>query len=257
MKFSPWAHGRRGLAAGAVLAGVAGLAAGGLLAGSSGQPEQRATLSALSGSQPAPVPARTTPAPAATPVPASRPAPAATPVPARSRPSRAASAVPVPRAAPAGPEGAVIPAGVTDAAGRLVFYAVGIHLAALPGTHFGIMAGHLDPAGRLVPAVETNETAGPASAAGFHAVEAPMRAGSPAVAIPEFGYYAGPAARITGIAGGHRVRARTARWSRDPAIVIFWFPSAAGPARTAVQDLAAYDRAGHLLPAGHATVGHG
>ncbi len=151
----------------------------------------------------------------------------------------------------------MIPAGLSDPDGQLVFYVVGIDLRGLPGTRFGVMAGHRDTAGRLVPAVETNETSGPATAAGFHAVEAPVAAGSPSTAIPEFGYYAGPAATITGTVGGHLVRARTARWSGDPAIVIFWFPRTAGSAGRAARNLAAYDRAGHRLAAGHATPGQG
>jgi hypothetical protein len=159
---------------------------------------------------------------------------------------------PAPTASPAAPVGKVIVSGITGPAGALVFYAVKIGLASLPGTKFGIMAGYRDTAGRLSAAVETNETAGPGTTAGFHAVEAPMQAGSPSTAIPEFGYYAGPAVTITGTMGGHKVRAATARWSQNRSIVIFWFPATAGPAATAVQNLAAYDQAGHLLPAGHA-----
>ena len=162
-------------------------------------------------------------------------------------------------AGPSGPpprEGRVIPAGFKDAAGELVFYGVRIDLRQLPGTTFGIMAGLRDASGGLTPEVETNETSGPDTAAGFHAVEAPSSVGSPAVAIPEFGYYAGPAATITAQAGGKQVQAHLARWSAHPGIVIFWFSPQAGPGG-APHNLTAYDSAGHKLPAGHSSPGHG
>ena len=152
-------------------------------------------------------------------------------------------------------EGRVISTGIRDAGGELVFFGVRIHAQQLPGITFGIMAGRRDSAGGLTPQVETNETQGPASSPGFHAVEAASSVGSPAVAVPEFGYYAGPAATITAREGGRQVQAHLARWSASPRIVIFWFtPSSAG--RTP-QNLAAYNAAGQLLPAGHATPGLG
>ena len=78
--------------------------------------------------------------------------------------------------------------------------------------------------------------------------------GSPAVAIPEFGYYAGPAASITAVDHGRVIRARLARWSVNPRIAIFWFIPPAGATLTG---LAAYDAAGHQLPAGSAAPGNG
>lgn len=132
---------------------------------------------------------------------------------------------------------------------------VRIHARQLPGITFGIMAGLRDSAGGLTPEVETNETQGPASSAGCHAVEAASSVGSPALAVPEFGYYAGPAATITAQEGGRQVQAHLARWSVSPRIVIFWFsPSATG---SAPQNLAAYNAAGQQLPVGQATQGHG
>ena len=152
-------------------------------------------------------------------------------------------------------EGRVISTGINDAGGELVFYGVRIHAQQLPGITFGIMAGLRDSAGHLTPEVETNETQGSASSAGFHAVEAASSVGSPAVAVPEFGYYAGPAATITAQQGGRQVQAHLARWSADPRIVIFWF--APGSAGSAPENLAAYNAAGQQLPAGHVTPGHG
>jgi len=158
----------------------------------------------------------------------------------------------------AGParEGRVISTGIKDAGGELVFYGVRIHTQQLPGVTFGIMAGRRDSAGGLTAEVETNETQGSASSAGFHAVEAASSVGSPAVAVPEFGYYAGPAATITAREGGRQVQAHLARWSANPRIVIFWFSPSTSLGR-APHHLTAYSAAGHQLPAGNSTPGHG
>jgi len=155
------------------------------------------------------------------------------------------------------PEGRVISTGLRDAAGELVFYGIRIDLRVLPGTRFGVMAAARNGAGALTPLVEANETAGPDNAEGFHAVEAPLTAGATGVAVPEFGYYAGPAVKITGTAGGREIQARTARWSAEPGIVIFWFVPAAGRATATVTGLTAYDAAGQPLPAGNGTPGTG
>ena len=209
---------------GAALAVAVGMTAGGVLASTSSQPP-RATLAALAQS-------RSTPSPVPSPVPSASPVP---PVPA----------------------GRVIPAGIRDQAGELVFFVVRIHLGQLPGTGFGIMAGHRAASGTLTGDVETNETTGSATAPGFHAVESPIETGAPGTAIPEFGYYAGPAATITASVNGKPVQASIARWNLNPQIVIFWFPATARPSATAPYGLTAYDASGHLLPAGHNTPGNG
>jgi hypothetical protein len=154
-------------------------------------------------------------------------------------------------------EGRVIPAMFKEAGGELVFYGVRIRLAELPGTTFGIMAGLRDTAGRLTPEVEANETAGPDTATGFHAVQAATSVGSPAAAIPEFGYYAGPATAITARDAGRLVHAHLARWSVNPRIVVFWFTPPAAPASATLTGLAAYNHAGHRLPAGNPAPGRG
>jgi hypothetical protein len=153
------------------------------------------------------------------------------------------------------PYGSVIATGIRDSAGELVFYAVRIHLAQLPKTTFGVMAGYRGPGGKLTGAVESNEFSGPDTAPGFHAVEAPMSANGRAV--PEFGYYAGPAAKITGTVDGRSVQADQARWSENPKIVIFWFPARGNPAAHPVTGMAAYNAKGKLLPSGHASPGVG
>ena len=81
--------------------------------------------------------------------------------------------------------------------------------------------------------------------------------GRPAVAIPEFGYYAGPAASITALDHGRVIHARLARWSVNPRIVVFWFIPPAAPAGATLTGLGAYDAAGHQLPAGSGAPGNG
>lgn len=108
-----------------------------------------------------------------------------------------------------------------------------------------------------------NEIEGRDDAAGFHAVTTTwhgmvLPAGDWAV----FGYYAGPATRITAVVDGRTVTARTARWPGYPRIVVFWLSPGTGSAKpsdnTAITNLRAYDAAGRPLPAGpHTEVGAG
>ncbi len=143
--------------------------------------------------------------------------------------------------------GDVIGTGRRDSSGELVFYGVKLQEPRLPDTTFGIMGGIRDAAGALKDVIVANEFAGRDKAPGFHAVTG--GANLDGHDVPSFGYYAGPAAKIT--AAGNVV-AHQAKWSADPNVVVFWFDSAADPGR-----LRAYDAAGNKLPAGHTGVGHG
>jgi hypothetical protein len=165
-----------------------------------------------------------------------------------------------PRAAVSGsrPEGKVIDTGISDAQGELVLWVVKVRDNAIPQTHFGIMAGTRTRAGKLIPGVMTNESNGSGTAPGFHALESPIAAGQPEVSFPEFGYYAGPAAAITGRAHGTGLlHAAIAHWSRDHTIVLFWFPPQANPGGRRLTSLTATDARGNLLPPGHNTPGIG
>lgn len=134
--------------------------------------------------------------------------------------------------------GEVIPSGLGD----LVFYGVKVAEPRLPQTTFGIMAG---AGGKDL--VLANETSGSDKAPGFHAVTGGLNADGHDV--PGFGYYVGPAAKITSSSGV----AHQARWSADPDVVVFWFdPGTPDPAR-----LKAYNAAGDKLPGGRTDVGHG
>ena len=109
------------------------------------------------------------------------------------------------------------------------------------------MAGARDAAGGLTDLVITNETTGSDKAPGFHGVSGGLNVNGHDV--PAFGYYAGPAAKISATTGV----AHQARWSADPNVVVFWFdPGTADP-----ENLKAFDAAGNELPAGHTGVGHG
>jgi hypothetical protein len=153
--------------------------------------------------------------------------------------------------APPQPYGAVIGTGIQTKSGELVFYGVHVHVKQLPGTTFGIMGGYRDDAGHLSGVVETNETSGSDVSAGFHAIEAPING------IPEFGYYAGPAAKITGTVGGQTIQASLAHWSVNPKVVIFWFSATDDPNGQDVTSLAAFNAQGKPLPPGNSGVGHG
>lgn len=177
----------------------------------------------------------------------------ATPAPAAPAPAAAAQ-VEAPAAAPARsveepdntPWGDIIGTGVQGDAGELVFYGVKVDIEQLPETTFGIMAGHRAANGKVTAGTVTNEFEGSDKAPGFHGVSGGIND------IPSFGYYAGPAAKITATINGKTVTAHQAAWSVDPNVVVFWFDSGADPA-----DLAAFDASGKKLPAGNTDVGHG
>ncbi len=148
--------------------------------------------------------------------------------------------------------GELIHTGIRTAQGELVIYGVPVDEAQLPGIHFGFMAGAGQPP---APLVETNETAGSDRGPGFHAVEGGIVTNG--VAVPEFGYYVGPAAKITAAVGGRRIQAHHATWSEDSSVVVFWFDPADVKPGTDATHLAAYDANGRALPAGDNGVGHG
>jgi hypothetical protein len=164
------------------------------------------------------------------------------------------------------PIGDVIRSGMRAEKGEWVFYAVPL-TSEVPGATFGVMAGRRLPTGEIIGTVVVNETSGSDRSPGFHAVEGAMDVdGEP---TPAFGYYAGPAARITATVKGRTVTARQAAWSRDRSIVIFWFDlkdvrakathskKDAGDTSGIPDSLKAFDRAGKTLPVGDTTVAVG
>jgi hypothetical protein len=181
---------------------------------------------------------------------AGRGAPAAAPAPSARAGKPPAPSAPAPIDEPPvrAPLGEVVDTGLRAGDARYVLYAVPVDLKELPRTTFGVMLGRRLPDGTLTADVTSNEVEGPDRAPGFHAVQGPTAEG-----MPTFGYYAGPAARITARAGGRTVTAQRAVWSDDPRVVLFWFP----PADRPLTGLTAYDRAGRELPAGNNGVGVG
>ncbi|MFD8495943.1 hypothetical protein [Amycolatopsis sp. NPDC059657] len=162
---------------------------------------------------------------------------------------RAAAPAAAPQAPESKPVGAVIPTGIKDAKGEVVFYAVAVNEPSLPDTHFGIMQGHRGPDGKISADIVTNEFNGSDKAPGFHGVTVGNSADAKNLA---FGYYSGPAAKITAKVGGKTVEAHTAKWSEDSGIVVFWFDKITEPA-----GLKAFDAAGKALPAGNTQPGRG
>jgi hypothetical protein len=116
---------------------------------------------------------------------------------------------------PAPPPEFVVPTGARDSDGEMVL----VLRQGLPvdGTvSYGLSLGHRDAVGRV-----TEETAtGPRAASqGFHA----LTAGRPGRDIPLYGYYAGPATRITAQVHGLTVTAQTMVLP-DLDVTVFWFP---------------------------------
>jgi hypothetical protein len=134
--------------------------------------------------------------------------------------------------------------------GDWVVYAIAIQDAAIPQTAFGVMAGVRKPGGSVQPVVETNESSGSDKSPGFHAIEGSMEVNGKT--SPTFGYYVGPAAKITGMSGGQRVTAGRATWSEDPSVQFFWFGTA-----QRVTKISAFDKSGTKITGGDNSVGVG
>jgi hypothetical protein len=138
---------------------------------------------------------------------------------------------------PAPPPGIIVTTGAGDSDGEIVLV---LHQGTLSAA-YGLSLGHRDASGRV-----TEETAtGPHEVSqGFHA----LTAGRPGRDLPLYGYYAGPATRITAQVHDLTVTAQTAVLS-DLDITVFWFPTR----HTDLLDgapsipLHAYDLKGHRL----------
>lgn len=142
------------------------------------------------------------------------------------------------------PIGDVVGTGIHTRRGEIVFFARAVELPELPDTHFGLVAGFRS--GQALQSVlMTNEVRGSDRSFGFHATDGGELSGDEV--IPVFGYFAGPAARITTTVHGQTVEASTAKWTEDPNVVIFWFDRAAVPNSAVLTPLIAYDAAGKRL----------
>ena len=126
--------------------------------------------------------------------------------------------------------------------GDWVIYGFPLAMKDLPDTTFGFMLGRRLPDGTLEDVVATNETEGADKAAGFHAGSGAMNVDGRDTLT--FGYYAGPATRITAKSGGRTVTAGIAAWSANPGIKVFWF----APSVKNIKATTAYDATGARLP---------
>jgi len=143
------------------------------------------------------------------------------------------------------PVGDVVGTGIKTRAGEIVFFAQAIdEPQALPGIHFGVTAGFRS-GDSLQAALLSNEFRGSDRSFGFHATD-----GGEVIqdqVIPVFGYFAGPAAKITTSVRGQTVEAKLAKWSADPNVVIFWFNPDSVPNSDVLTPLIAYDGNGKRL----------
>ena len=141
----------------------------------------------------------------------------------------------------------VIRTGLTEGGGEWVLYPKPIDDAALPEITFGLMLGRSIKGGEPVDAVMSNETSGFDRSPGFHAVQGRMEIDQGVT--PTFGYYVGPATKITAKAGSKKLTAEQA--PLDDTIQVFWFDAGN------LKNLTAYAADGRKLPAGNARPGVG
>ncbi|MEV5719988.1 hypothetical protein AB0L41_39395 [Amycolatopsis mediterranei] len=142
------------------------------------------------------------------------------------------------------PIGDVIGTGIRTQFGELVFYARAVDAPELPDIRFGLVAGFRSGTS-LQSVLATNEVRGSDRSFGFHATD-----GGEVIRdqlIPVFGYFAGPAVKITTTVHGQTVEAHLAKWTADPKVVIFWFDPAAVPDSAVLTPLVAYDADGKRL----------
>lgn len=172
-----------------------------------------------------------------------RPAPA----PVAQPPSPPSSAAPASTTEPTEkpPIGDVVGTGIRTSAGEIVFFARAVdEPQLLPDIHFGLVAGFRSGTS-VQAALATNEVRGSDRSFGFHATD-----GGELISdqlIPVFGYFAGPAARITTTVHGRTVEASLTKWTEDPNVVFFWFDPVAVPDSASLTPLVAYDSNGKRL----------
>jgi hypothetical protein len=93
---------------------------------------------------------------------------------------------------------------------------------AYPAIKFGVRACAAAADDRLAPCTNTFDDVAPDNSPGFHSIELPTIIDG--FDFPMYGYYVGPAATITVKSRGKVVTAKTATWSENPGVVLFWFP---------------------------------
>ncbi|GIF78207.1 hypothetical protein [Asanoa siamensis] len=129
-----------------------------------------------------------------------------------------------PSDAPPAPVGGVVDTGIRYGAEERVYYFVPVEVPHVPRVRIGLVGGRRLPGGALTADYLVNDVKGNDRSAGFHEIgcdQSDGRLTDPQV--PTFGYFVGPAHSIIGTVDGQNMKARLARWSEDPQVVIFWF----------------------------------
>lgn len=146
-----------------------------------------------------------------------------------------------PTLAPRTPIGEVVATGIRYGDDERVFHFVSISLPQAPDVTIGLAAARRAPDGSLTVDYLLNDFEGSDRGPGFHQIGYdPSGELLPAVSVPTFGYFVGPATRIVGTIGDSQVTARLAPWSEDPAVVVFWFdPQSLTPGKR-LDGIAAY-----------------
>lgn len=141
----------------------------------------------------------------------------------------------------ASPLGQVLATGIQDQQGEQVLYFTAtagdpVNPTGPPPAELGITEGHRTATGAIVPGVTGIGTAGNE---GFHALTQLLVHNGHDTLL--FGYYTGPARRITVDVNGKEVQAHQSAWSRDPAIIGFWFDPSSVPITAAIAGVHAYN----------------
>ncbi|WP_433319009.1 hypothetical protein ACQP0U_13365 [Micromonospora sp. CA-269861] len=124
---------------------------------------------------------------------------------------------------PPKPMGQIVDSGVRHGTERRVYYFVPVSVPGAPKVSIGLAAGRQAADGSLTTDILVNDVDGSDRRAGFHQIGYDEGSAAP---VPTFGYFVGPAERITGTVDGRQVDARLVRWSADKQVMIFWFDPA-------------------------------
>ncbi|AUI62875.1 hypothetical protein [Amycolatopsis sp. BJA-103] len=144
------------------------------------------------------------------------------------------------------PLGETTSLGIKGEDGReLVIYAFAIDEPALPGVEFGLQVAYRNVDGSYEALLGSNEFKGSDRSFGFHAVDGGDILQN--TFVPVFGYFAGPATRITSTVRGKPVEANVVPWSGDPSVMIFWFSPSDVESTGVLTPLVAYDARGQRL----------
>jgi hypothetical protein len=170
------------------------------------------------------------------------------PTPATPPPATPPTPVAPPTSAAPQPIGEPVTTGIRYGDDERVFYFVAVDLPHAPEVKVGLVAGRRSPDGALIADHLLNDVEGNDRRPGFHEIGyEPSDQVLPATAVPTFGYFVGPAAKIVGTVDGYEIIARQTLWSEEPEVVIFWFdPQSVTPGQR-LDGIVAYDAQGRKL----------